>query len=441
MTPIPDLPQRVTIYEVGARDGLQNESEIVPVEVKAELVRRLVASGLRAVELTSFVHPRWVPQLADAEQLLDLLGPAVHRRAGRRPGARAGAERARPRARAGPRRPRARGVRQRHRVVRPQEPERLARRGARDVRPGRRPVRWPPAGRCAATSRCASATPGRATSTRRPSWTSSSRCASRAATRSRSATRSGWPRPARWCGCWTRWPTPACRATQLAVHFHDTYGQALSNTLVALQQGITTVDASAGGLGGCPFAMSATGNLATEDLVWQLHGLGIETGVDLRGAGRDQRLAGRADGSPEPVERRPRAGLVLAVHQRQRLGRRSLRLHGVAGGLAPQPSAHPGPDVLPQPLRVLAQRRPPVPGRRPAAAGSPSCRRRPARAPRPRAAPPAGGPRWSGGSGRPPTTACPATPSCPTGPARTPGAGGRSSRSRRRRPPPCRGSG
>ena len=65
------------------------------------------------------------------------------------------------------------------------------------------------------------------------------------------------------------------------MHFHDTYGQALSNTLVALQQGITTVDASAGGLGGCPFAMSATGNLATEDLVWQLHGLGIETGVDL----------------------------------------------------------------------------------------------------------------------------------------------------------------
>ncbi len=67
----------------------------------------------------------------------------------------------------------------------------------------------------------------------------------------------------------------------LAVHFHDTYGQALANTLVALQSGITTVDASAGGLGGCPFAGSATGNLSTEDLVWQLHGLGIRTGVDL----------------------------------------------------------------------------------------------------------------------------------------------------------------
>jgi hydroxymethylglutaryl-CoA lyase len=67
----------------------------------------------------------------------------------------------------------------------------------------------------------------------------------------------------------------------VAVHFHDTYGQALANTLVALQHGITTVDASACGLGGCPYAGSATGNLATEDLVWQLHGLGIETGADL----------------------------------------------------------------------------------------------------------------------------------------------------------------
>ena len=70
-------------------------------------------------------------------------------------------------------------------------------------------------------------------------------------------------------------------ARRLAVHFHDTYGQALANTLAALQHGITTVDAAAGGLGGCPFARSATGNLATEDLVWMLHGLGIETGVDL----------------------------------------------------------------------------------------------------------------------------------------------------------------
>jgi hydroxymethylglutaryl-CoA lyase len=68
---------------------------------------------------------------------------------------------------------------------------------------------------------------------------------------------------------------------KIAVHFHDTYGQALANTLAALQRGVSTVDASAGGLGGCPYAASATGNLATEDLVWQLHGLGIDTGIDL----------------------------------------------------------------------------------------------------------------------------------------------------------------
>jgi hydroxymethylglutaryl-CoA lyase len=68
---------------------------------------------------------------------------------------------------------------------------------------------------------------------------------------------------------------------RLAVHFHDTYGQALANTLAALRAGITVIDASAGGLGGCPFAASATGNLATEDLVWMLHGLGISTGIDL----------------------------------------------------------------------------------------------------------------------------------------------------------------
>jgi hydroxymethylglutaryl-CoA lyase len=68
---------------------------------------------------------------------------------------------------------------------------------------------------------------------------------------------------------------------RIAVHFHDTYGQALANTLVALQVGVTVVDASAGGLGGCPYAKSATGNLATEDLVWMLDGLGVHTGVDL----------------------------------------------------------------------------------------------------------------------------------------------------------------
>jgi hydroxymethylglutaryl-CoA lyase len=74
VVPDPSLPSRVTIYEVGPRDGLQNEATVVPVETKAEFIRRLVDAGLPVVEATSFVHPKWVPQLADAAELLDLLG-------------------------------------------------------------------------------------------------------------------------------------------------------------------------------------------------------------------------------------------------------------------------------------------------------------------------------------------------------------------------------
>ena len=84
------------------------------------------------------------------------------------------------------------------------------------------------------------------------------------------------------------------------MHFHDTYGQALANTLVALQHGITVVDACAGGLGGCPYAKSATGNLATEDLLWQLHGLGIETGVDLHALARTSLWMAAQLGRPSP---------------------------------------------------------------------------------------------------------------------------------------------
>ena len=76
LTPAAALPERVTIYEVGPRDGLQNEKALVPTEVKAEFVRRLLAAGLPVVEATSFVHPRWVPQLADAAELMGLLGEA-----------------------------------------------------------------------------------------------------------------------------------------------------------------------------------------------------------------------------------------------------------------------------------------------------------------------------------------------------------------------------
>jgi hydroxymethylglutaryl-CoA lyase len=90
------------------------------------------------------------------------------------------------------------------------------------------------------------------------------------------------------------------RPGQLAVHFHDTYGQALANTLAALRCGVTTVDASAGGLGGCPYAESATGNLATDDLVWMLDGLGIQTGVDIRKLAETSRWMAALLGRPSP---------------------------------------------------------------------------------------------------------------------------------------------
>ncbi len=94
---------------------------------------------------------------------------------------------------------------------------------------------------------------------------------------------------------------------RVALHLHDTYGQALANVLAGLEAGITEFDSSAGGLGGCPYARSATGNLATEDLVWMLEGLGIPTGVDLAGLVANQPLVGREAEPPGtlPCRRRP----------------------------------------------------------------------------------------------------------------------------------------
>jgi hydroxymethylglutaryl-CoA lyase len=87
---------------------------------------------------------------------------------------------------------------------------------------------------------------------------------------------------------------------RLAVHFHDTYGQALANTMAALRRGVSTVDSSAGGLGGCPYAESATGNLATEDLVWLLNGLGIEHGADLAALASTSAWMAERLGRPSP---------------------------------------------------------------------------------------------------------------------------------------------
>ncbi|ARZ70001.1 hydroxymethylglutaryl-CoA lyase [Streptomyces sp. HU2014] len=273
--PEPGLPARVRIHEVGPRDGLQNEKTVVPVEVKAEFIRRLADAGLGTVEATSFVHPKWVPQLADAEQLFPMLD----------------------------------GVAARLPVLVPNERglERALALGAREV-----------AVFGSATESFAKANLNRTVDESLEMFAPVVARAKEAGAGVRGYLSMCFGDP--WEG-----PVPVERvvrvarrlmdlgcdelslgdtigvatpghvgalltaldaagmpAGRLAVHFHDTYGQALANTLAALRHGVSTVDASAGGLGGCPYAKSATGNLATEDLVWMLDGLGIDTGVDLR---------------------------------------------------------------------------------------------------------------------------------------------------------------
>ncbi|WP_404352485.1 hydroxymethylglutaryl-CoA lyase [Phycicoccus jejuensis] len=274
--PDPSLPERVTVYEVGPRDGLQNESAVVPAAAKSEFVRRLLAAGLTTVETTSFVDPRWVPQLADAEEVLGLLGD--------------------------------------------------------EGRGARRPVLVPNVrglDRALAAGVGAVAIFGSATETfarKNLNRSLEESVAMFAPVVERARAEGLWVRAYVSMCFGDPWEGPvpvaqvvdACRrlmdlgCDQLSVgdtigvgtvghvhrllegldaagigpertgvHFHDTYGQALANTLAALRDGVTVVDASTGGLGGCPYAKSATGNLATEDLVWTLEGAGVETGIDL----------------------------------------------------------------------------------------------------------------------------------------------------------------
>jgi hydroxymethylglutaryl-CoA lyase len=271
---LPGLPARVEIYEVGPRDGLQNESAVVPVEVKAELVRRLVAAGLRTVELTSFVPARWVPQLADAEQLLALLGPLPGRHPVLVPNDR-GLDRAL-----------AAGVREI--AVFASATETFARRNLNRTVAASLEMFAPVVARARTEGL---AVRGYVSMCFGDPWEGpvlpaqvvdvAVRLVQMGCTEISLGDTTGVGTPGQVAALLTLLAQRGVPVAMLAVHFHDTYGQALSNTLLALQQGVTTVDASAGGLGGCPYAGSATGNLATEDLVWLLHGLGIDTGVDL----------------------------------------------------------------------------------------------------------------------------------------------------------------
>jgi hydroxymethylglutaryl-CoA lyase len=268
------LPPAVTIVEVGPRDGLQNESAIVPAEVKTAFIERLAATGLGVVEATSFVSPRWVPQLADAADVLATLT--------RRDGVR-------------------------YPVLVPNERglDRALEAGVDEV-----------AVFGAASEAFSRANLGRTIDESLAMFAPVVRRATEAGLRVR-----GYVSCV--CGCPFQGEVPVAdvrRVTTallemgvaevslgdtigvgtpaqvqalttaltadadvaaLAVHCHDTYGQGLANTPAAFEAGVTVADTSAGGLGGCPYAPGATGNLATEDLVYALRGADVTTGVDL----------------------------------------------------------------------------------------------------------------------------------------------------------------
>ncbi len=270
------LPTKVTICEVGPRDGLQNEQTVLPLEVKAEFIERLVDAGHTLVETTSFVHPKWVPQLADAEDLL--------RRINLSPGVRYPVLVPNERGLA-----RAQALGVRDIAVFASVTETFARRNLnRSV--GESLEMFAPV--VAAAREAGMAVRGYLSMCFGDPWEGevtveqvvpvATRLMALGCTELSLGDTIGVATPGRVGALLDALTAAGVPIGTIAVHFHDTYGQALANNLVALSRGVTTVDAAAGGLGGCPFAGSATGNLATEDLLWQLDGLGIETGVDLR---------------------------------------------------------------------------------------------------------------------------------------------------------------
>jgi hydroxymethylglutaryl-CoA lyase len=268
------LPARVTVVEVGPRDGLQNEPVSLSVDDRVDLCDRLVAAGLSVVEVGAFVSPRWVPQMAGSEEVLRRVRPRI-------------------------------GVRLPVLVPNRQGFDRARAAGAREI----------------AVFTAASETFNRRNinatideSFARFAEFLPEATAAGLRVRGYVSTCFGCPFEGRVApeavvdvarrlvaaGCdevsigdtiGVAVPTQvgdvigqlleAIPLERLAVHFHDTRGTALANVLAALGQGVATVDSSAGGLGGCPYAPGASGNLATEDLLYMLHGMGIVTGVDL----------------------------------------------------------------------------------------------------------------------------------------------------------------
>ena len=269
-----NLPARVTLVEVGPRDGLQNEKQTVPAATKIELVHRLQAAGLREIEVTSFVSPKWVPQMADNAEVM----AGVQRQAGVR-----------------------------YSVLTPNlkgweaaaatRPDEIVVFGAASEAFSQKNIncsiaesieRFAPV---VAAARAAGVKVRGAISCAVGCPYEGAIAPERVELVARLMAGIGVQHVgvADTIGVGT--PRQVQRALEAALrhfplaevsgHFHDTYGMALANVYASLELGIHTFDASVSGLGGCPYAKGATGNVATEDVVYLLHGLGIDTGIDL----------------------------------------------------------------------------------------------------------------------------------------------------------------
>ncbi|XP_050234801.1 uncharacterized protein LOC126683026 isoform X1 [Mercurialis annua] len=270
-----DIPEYVKIVEVGPRDGLQNEKDVVPTAVKVELIRKLVSSGLPVVEATSFVSPKWVPQLADAKDVMTAIRYFEHARfpvlipnlKGFEAAVAAGAKEVAIFASASESFSKSNiNCSIEDSLVRYSDVALAARKLSIPIRgyiscvvgcpvEGMiSPSKVAHVAKCLCDMGCSEISLGDTIGVGTPGTV-----------------------------------IPMLEAVmdvipvdKLAVHFHDTYGQALSNILASLQLGITTVDSSVSGLGGCPYAKGASGNVATEDVVYMLNGLGVKTNVDLQ---------------------------------------------------------------------------------------------------------------------------------------------------------------
>jgi hydroxymethylglutaryl-CoA lyase len=268
------LPRFVKIVEVGPRDGLQNEKDFVPTEIKLELIRRLVDAGLTNIEATSFVSPKWVPQMADHQDLVKALQqiPDIHfpvlvpNLQGLRAALDCGVREIAIFAAASESFSKrninctiSESLQRYHEVVAEAQKHHLKIRGyvscAVDC-PYEGEINPEQVAKVAYTlfeMGCYEISLGDTIGTATPLRS----------LKMIDAVAKQIPHE------------------YLAVHFHDTYGQAIANIYAALEHGIQVIDSSVSGLGGCPYATGAGGNVATEDVLYLLNGLGIETGVDL----------------------------------------------------------------------------------------------------------------------------------------------------------------